>query len=303
MFISNLLVKKSMEIKSIVEFDLFYFAYNCGKTLDLNDFQTLSCRNSKGLITYVNLLVKLGFEIRRENNKVELLNKDINSTERNFTSLSLSRLFQFKTIVEKKLYVFLNSIKFFVEFKTTKDKIESSINENFSLDKLKGITNCDTLVSDNHITFKNFIVDIDETVQFSVATVQPKVEKVEKVVQKVETATRYNSMLLNKSEKVEKVSQKVESNVESNDTESETPVLTSEISAGVIEYLNKDISFSLRQEDYPILIVQDNANVVVKSCVEFFTIWLRDNHFDQKIKNILSAKYNLIFNKVILETL
>lgn len=293
MFISNLLVKKSMEIKSIVEFDLFYFVYNCGKTIDLNDFQTLSGRNSKGLITYVKLLVKLGFEISRENNKVELLNKDINSTERNFTSLSLSRLFQFKTIVEKKLYVFLNSIKFFVEFKTTKDKIESSINENFSLDKLKGITNCDTLVSDNHITFKNFIVDIDETVQFSVATVQPVV-----TTPKVETNVpkRYTCMSLNKSEP------KVTPKVEPSET-TETSNITSEMIQDVIDYLNKDTSFALRYEDYPIVMIQEKSNVIVKSCADFFTTWLKDNHFDQKIKNLFYAKFDIRLNTVVIENL
>jgi plasmid replication initiation protein len=86
--------------------------------------------------------------------------------------------------------------------------------------------------------------------------------------------------------------------------ESNAIKLDSEITEKLIIELNKSDkldSFKMRYDDNPLEFQIIDKELVIISPAEHFTQWLIDNHFDNKIKNILHLKFNLTFNKVILK--
>jgi hypothetical protein len=86
--------------------------------------------------------------------------------------------------------------------------------------------------------------------------------------------------------------------------ESNAIKLDSEITEKLIIELNKSDkldSFKMRYDDNKLKFhIQENELIII-SPAEHFKQWLIDNHFDNKIKNILHLKFNLTFNKVILK--
>jgi hypothetical protein len=86
--------------------------------------------------------------------------------------------------------------------------------------------------------------------------------------------------------------------------ESNAIKLDSEITEKLIIELNKSDkldSFKMRYDDNKLKFQIIDKELVIISPAEHFTQWLIDNHFDNKIKNILHLKFNLTFNKVILK--
>jgi plasmid replication initiation protein len=86
--------------------------------------------------------------------------------------------------------------------------------------------------------------------------------------------------------------------------ESNAIKLDSEITEKLIIELNKSDkldSFKMRYDDNKLKFhIQENELIII-SPAEHFKQWLIDNHFDNKIKNILHLKFNLTFDKVILK--
>ncbi len=63
--------------------------------------------------------------------------------------------------------------------------------------------------------------------------------------------------------------------------------------------LNKNDSFVIRNEEKSLEFQIIDKDLIVITPAEHFKQWLTDNHFDNKIKNILYTQFNLIFDKVI----
>jgi len=63
--------------------------------------------------------------------------------------------------------------------------------------------------------------------------------------------------------------------------------------------LNKNDSFVIRNEEKSLEFQIIDKDLIVITPAEHFKQWLIDNHFDNKIKNILYTQFNLVFDKVI----
>lgn len=86
--------------------------------------------------------------------------------------------------------------------------------------------------------------------------------------------------------------------------ETNTIKLDSETMEKLIIELNKGDkldSFQNRYNDNGLEFQIIDKELIVKTPAEHFKQWLMDNHFDNKIKNILHLKFNLAFDKVILK--
>lgn len=297
-------------VTSVIEFDLYFFLMNLIKSnekkikinFDINEFQNITNRNSKGILHYVKAIDLLNkemmlfkdFERLGDTFVIKFPNNTESDISKGYTTFE-DEIFSFGTISEKKLYVYLKSIQYkrntTVELKTFR-----AIGIGYDVYKISSIIKKMNIISkvvkekndDLTIEFLDVIKPVKELKEVFTAynVIEEKKSVVNNSYNKPNTAPFmpqkfYTSMSLNKTAVEEKVVE-----LKKNVIEKKGVSIKDEIVPLLEKKYNQEL-FRLYDVE-----ITENNNVIDVIGAEHILVWIRDNRFNLKIANTWTSIKN-----------